>query len=162
VCHRLRAAPGPTRVLWAPAPTSRRRTTPGAPRVSSGQLQGQHPPLDADQLRGHHVSPAQGSSRAGTCPMGSNTHLLAHDSSEGSTCPCSSRPNEDRRANAEDLAEPDRCMATPIRSKQNKAQGAAADSYRIDPDPICDGSAVADRKAAASCLGVVTKKRRLL
>jgi hypothetical protein len=76
-------------------------------------------------------------------------------------CPRGSGPNEDRRADAEDLAEPGRCKATPIRSKQNRAQGAAADSYRIDPDPICDGPAVADRNAAAeSRLGVVTKKRR--
>jgi hypothetical protein len=32
-CHRLRAAPAPTRVPWAPAPASRHRTAPGAPRV---------------------------------------------------------------------------------------------------------------------------------
>jgi hypothetical protein len=60
-CHRLRAAPGLTRVPWALAPASRRRTAPGAPCVtSSGQLRGQHPPPGVDQLRGHRVSPVQG------------------------------------------------------------------------------------------------------
>jgi hypothetical protein len=58
-CHRLRAAPGPARVPWAPAPTSRRRTTLGAPRVTGSW---QHPPPGADQLRGRRVSPAHGSS----------------------------------------------------------------------------------------------------
>jgi hypothetical protein len=33
LCHRLRAAPGPARVPWAPAPVSRCRTAPGC-RVS--------------------------------------------------------------------------------------------------------------------------------
>jgi hypothetical protein len=86
-------------------------------------------------------------------------------------CPRGSGPNEDRQANAEDLAKLGRCKATPIQSKRNRAQGAAADSYRINPDPICGGPAVADRKAARhvsetataaaeSRLGVVTKKRR--
>jgi hypothetical protein len=28
-------------------------------------------------------------------------------------------------------------------------KGAAVDNYRIDPDPICGGPAVADQKAAA-------------
>jgi hypothetical protein len=32
-CHRLRAAPGPARVPWAPASASWRRTAPEAPRV---------------------------------------------------------------------------------------------------------------------------------
>jgi hypothetical protein len=38
----------------------------------------------------------------------------------------------------------------------------AANNYRIDPDPICGGPAVADQKVAAaeSRLGMVTKKRR--
>jgi hypothetical protein len=68
-------------------------------------------------------------------------------------CPRGSGPNENRRADAEDLAEPGQCKATPIRLKRNKAQGAAADSYRIDPDPICGGPVVADQKAAAVRLG---------
>jgi hypothetical protein len=68
-------------------------------------------------------------------------------------CPRGSGPNEDRQANAEDLAKLGRCKATPIQSKRNRAQGAAADSYRINPDPICGGPAVADRKAAAARLG---------
>jgi hypothetical protein len=68
-------------------------------------------------------------------------------------CPHGSRPNENRRADAEDLAEPDRCKTTSIRSKQNRAQGVVADSYRIDPDPICGGLAIADRKTATARLG---------
>jgi hypothetical protein len=63
-----------------------------------------------------------------------------------------SEPNENRQADAEDLAEPGRCKAPSIRSKRNISQGAAAVSYRIDPDPICSGSAVAGRKAAAARL----------
>jgi hypothetical protein len=68
-------------------------------------------------------------------------------------CPRGSEPNEDRRADAKDLVELARCKARPIRSKRNRAHGAAADSYRINPNPICDGPAVADRKAAAAHLG---------
>jgi hypothetical protein len=66
-CHRLRVAPGPAHVPWAPAPTSpaQDRTAPRVPRVTgSSQLQGrhvsrglQHPPPDAGQLRGRRVSP---------------------------------------------------------------------------------------------------------
>jgi hypothetical protein len=81
-----------------------------------------------------------------------STHLSAQGSSEASACPCGSGPNEDHRADAEDLAKPGRCKATPIRSKRNRAQGAAADSYRIDPDPICGGPAIADWKVAAARL----------
>jgi hypothetical protein len=82
-----------------------------------------------------------------------STRHPAQGSSEGSACPRGSGPNEDRRADAEDLAEPARCKATPIRSKRNIAQGAVADIYRIDPDPICGGLAVANQKVATACLG---------
>jgi hypothetical protein len=82
---------------------------------------------------GSHL-PAQGSSGAGTCPLGSSIRLLVYDSSGGSACPRGSRPDEICRGDAEDLAEPGQCKATQIRSKQNRAQGAAVDSYRIDPD----------------------------
>jgi hypothetical protein len=78
-----------------------------------------------------------------------STRRPAQGSSGGSACLRGFGLNENHRADAEDLAEPGRCKATPIRSKRNRAQGAAADSYRIDPDPICGGLAVADRKAAA-------------
>jgi hypothetical protein len=87
VCHRLRAAPEPTRVSWAPALASRCRTTPGAPRVTGSE---QHPPLGADQLRGHYVSPAHGSSGTGTCLVGSSTRLLTQDNSGSAACPHSS------------------------------------------------------------------------
>jgi hypothetical protein len=149
-CHRFRAAPRPARVMWAPAPTSQCMTAPGVPRVTGS---GKHLPPGADQLWGHRVSPAQGWSEVGTCPVGSSTHLPAQDSSGGVTCPRSSGPEEKRRANAEDLAEPGRCKATPIRSKRNRAQGAVSDSYRIDPDPIYGRPAVADRKTAVARLG---------
>jgi hypothetical protein len=74
-------------------------------------------------------------------------------SSRGSACPRGSGPNENHQADAEDLAEPGRCKATPIQSKRNRTQGAAADNYRIDTDPICGRPTVADRKAAAARLG---------
>jgi hypothetical protein len=97
-CHRLRVALGPTRVPWALARVSRCRTAPRAPRVTGlGQLQGQHLPPDADQLRGRRVSLAQGSSGASTCPVGSSTCLPAQDSSVGTVCPHSSRPEVKRR-----------------------------------------------------------------
>jgi hypothetical protein len=87
-CHRLREALGPARVPWAPAPASRRRTAPGAPRVTgSRQFRRQNPPPGADQLREHRVSSAQGSSGACTCPMGSSTRLPVQDSSGGTACP---------------------------------------------------------------------------
>jgi hypothetical protein len=98
-CHRLRAASGSACVPWAPAPASQRRTAPGAPHVTgSGQLWGQHPPPGADQLRGCRVSPAQGSSGAGMCPVASNTSFPAQDSSGGVACPRSSGPKEKRWA----------------------------------------------------------------
>jgi hypothetical protein len=81
-----------------------------------------------------------------------STHRPTQGSSEGFAYPRGLGPNENHRADAEDLAEPDRCKATPIRSKWNRAQGAAADSYRIDPDPICGGPTVAGQKAAAARL----------
>jgi hypothetical protein len=67
-------------------------------------------------------------------------------------CPRGSGPNEDRQADAEDLAKPSRCKTTPIRSKRNIAQGAAANNYRIDPDLICGGPTVADQKAVMAHL----------
>jgi hypothetical protein len=137
-CHRLRASPGPARVSWAPAPTSRRRTAPGVPRV----------PIAPGRRKN------VGSSRSETelRTIFFSTRRPTQGSSEGSACPRGSGPNEDRRADAEDLTEPGQCKPTPIRSKWNRVQGAAADSYRIDPDPICGGSAVADQKAAAARL----------
>jgi hypothetical protein len=130
-CHRLEPAPGPACVSWAPAPASRRRTAPGARRVPAapGRRKNIGPSSSETKLRTIFFSirrPAQGSSGGSACPRGSG-------------------PNENRRADAEDLAEPGRCKATPIRSKQNRAQ-------RIDSDPICVGPAVADRKAAAARL----------
>jgi hypothetical protein len=76
----LGAAPGQT-------PASRRRSAPGAPRVTgSGQLRGQHvsrglqhPPPGAGQLQGRHVLLARGSS-------GGSTRLLAQISSGGAAC----------------------------------------------------------------------------
>jgi hypothetical protein len=139
VCHRLRTAPGPACVSWDPAPASRRRTAPGAPCVtglgSSGA--GTCPVGSSTSL------PAQDNSESVACPRSSgpeekcqakylrnrasddffSTRHLAQGSSEGSACPRGSGPNEDRRADAEDLAEPARCKATPIRSKRNIAQG---------------------------------------
>jgi hypothetical protein len=124
------------------------------PPPGSGQLRGR-----AGQLWECRVSlrlpfPPPGLEQlwAGPCPMGFSTHHPAQGSSGGSACPRGSRLNENRRADAEDLAEPGRCKATPIRSKWNRAQGAAADSYQIDPDPIYGGPAVAYRKASAACL----------
>jgi hypothetical protein len=81
-----------------------------------------------------------------------STRRRAQGSSGGSACPRGFGPNENRRADAEDLTESGRCKATPIQSKRNRAQGVAADSYRIDPDLICDGPAVAGQKAAAARL----------
>jgi hypothetical protein len=81
-----------------------------------------------------------------------STCCPAQVSSEGSACHRGSGANEDRRADTEDLAESGPCKATPIRSKRNIAQGAAADSYQIDLDPICGGPAVADRKVVAARL----------
>jgi hypothetical protein len=128
-CHRLGAAPA-----------SRRRSALGAPHVTgSGQLRGRHvshglqyPPPDAGQLWGHRVSlqlRAGGKTSGRVAQKQSSgldffsTHHPAQDSSGSSVCPCGSRPNENHRADAEDLAEPDRCKATPIQSKRNKAQG---------------------------------------
>jgi hypothetical protein len=64
-----------------------------------------------------------------------STRRLAQGGSGASTCPRGSGSNENRRDDAEDLAESGQCKATPIRSKRNRAQGAAADIYRIGPDP---------------------------
>jgi hypothetical protein len=137
-CHQLRAAPGLACVSWAPAPASRLRTAPGAPRVpaASGRRKNIGPSSSQIELQMIYFStrrPTQGKSGGSACSHGSGS-------------------NENRRADAEDLAEPGRCKTTPIRSKRNKAQGVAADSYRINPDLICGGPAVADRKAAAACL----------
>jgi hypothetical protein len=159
--HRLGAALGA-------APASRRRSASGAPRVTGlGQLWGrhvshslQHLPLSAGQLRGHRVSSQLwvGGKTLGRVAQKQSsrcffsTRRSAQDISGGSACPRGSGPNEDRRADAEDLAEPGRCKAKPIRSKRNRAQGAAADSYRINPDPICGGPIVVNQKAAAARL----------
>jgi hypothetical protein len=161
-CHRFDAAP-------RAAPTSRRRSALEAPRVTgSGQLWGwhvsrglQHPPPGAGQLRERRVFPelrARGKTSGRVAQkQSSGRFFLApaarrQGSSEGSACPHGSGPNEDRRADAEDLAKPGRCKATPIRSKQSRAQRASADSYRIDPNPICGGPTIADRKAATARL----------
>jgi hypothetical protein len=81
-----------------------------------------------------------------------STRRPTQGSSEGSSCLRNSGLNKDRRADAENLVERDWCKTTPIRSKRNRAQGAAADSYRINPDPICGEPAVADRKAVVARL----------
>jgi hypothetical protein len=130
---------GPVRVLWAPAPASRCRTAPGAPHV----------PTTLDQRKNVGLS----SSETELQLIFFSTRRSVQGGFEGSTCPRGSGSNEHHRADAEDLAEPGRCKATPIRSNQNRAQGAAADSYQIDPDLICGGPAVADQKAAAARLG---------
>jgi hypothetical protein len=128
VCHRLRVAPGPACVLWAPAPGCRRRTAPGAPRVP--------------------VAPGR---RKNVGPSSSETELQTFFSTRRPT-QGSSGLNENRRADTEDLAKPGQCKAIPIRSNRNRAQGAAVDSYQIDPNPICGGPAVADRKTAVARL----------
>jgi hypothetical protein len=66
--------------------------------AGSGQLRGRHPPPGADQLRGRLMSPAQGSSGAGTCPVDSSTHLPAQDSSGSVACPRNSGSEEKLRA----------------------------------------------------------------
>jgi hypothetical protein len=109
---RLKATPGPACVPWASAPASRRKAAPGAPRV----------PAAPGRMK--TVEPSSSENRAPE----------TQGSSRGSTCPRGSGPNENHRADAEDLAELGRCKATPIQSKWNRAQGAAVDSYRIDPD----------------------------
>jgi hypothetical protein len=126
-------------VLWALAPASRRKIAPGAPRV----------PAAPDRRK--NVGPS--SLEIELRMIFFSTHRPAQGSSRGSACPRGSGLNENRRADAEDLAESGRCKATPLRSKRNRAQGTTADSYRIDPDPIYDGPAVADQKAAAARLG---------
>jgi hypothetical protein len=136
----LWAAPGPTRVLWTPAPASLRKPAPGAPHV----------PMAPGRMKTVELSCSE--NKAPDEFYFFSTRRPAQGSSGGSTCPRGSGPNENRRADAEDLAEPGRCKATPIRSKRNRAQGAAADSYRIDPDPICGGPAVADWKVVAARL----------
>jgi hypothetical protein len=120
-CHRLRAAPG------VPCVTG------------SGQLWGrhvsrglQHPPPGAGQLQGRRVSPqlrAGGknvrlsSSEIELLMIFFSIHRLTQGSSRGSVCPRGSRTNENRRDDAEDLAESSQCKATPIRSKRNRTQG---------------------------------------
>jgi hypothetical protein len=106
----LRAAPEPARVPWALAPASRCKAAPGRMKT---------------------VEPSSSENRA-------LDDIFLHppqDSSRGAACRRGSRPNENRRADVEDLFEPGRCKATPIRSKRDRTQGVAADSYRIDPDP---------------------------
>jgi hypothetical protein len=125
-CHRgsgshLPAALGPARVPWTPAPASRRRAAPGAPRVPAAPGRMKIVELSSSKNRAPDDFfstrlPAQGSSGAPCVP----------------TAPGQMKTVEPI---AEDLAEPGRCKATPIRSKRNRAQGAVADSYRIDPDP---------------------------
>jgi hypothetical protein len=106
-CHRgsgshLPAALGPARVPWAPAPASRRRAAPGAPRVPAAPGRMKIVELSSSENR----APDDFFS----------TRLSAQGSSGGSACPHGSGPNENRRADAEDLADPGRCKATPIRS----------------------------------------------
>jgi hypothetical protein len=103
---RLRTAPGPARVPWAPAPASRSRTAPRAPCVT------------AAPGRMKTVEPSSSENRAPDDFF--NTRCLVQGSSGGSACPRGSGSNENRRADAEDLAEPSRCKATPIRSKRNR------------------------------------------
>jgi hypothetical protein len=104
---RCRAAPGLACVPWAPTPASQHRATSGAPRV----------PMAPGRMK--TVEPSSTENRAPNNFF--STRLSAQGSSGGSACPRGSGPNENRQADAEDLAEPGRCKATPIRSKRNRA-----------------------------------------
>jgi hypothetical protein len=104
---RLRAAPGLACVPWAPTPASQHRATSGAPRV----------PMAPGRTK--TVEPSSTENRAPNNFF--STRLSAQGSSGGSACPRGSGPNENRQSDAEDLAEPGRCKATPIRSKRNRA-----------------------------------------
>jgi hypothetical protein len=118
-CHQLGAAP-----------SSRRRSASGAPRVTgSGQPRAGMCPVGSSTCL-----PAQDSSGGTACPRSSrpeekhraellrnralgdffSTHRPAQGSSGGSVCPRGSGPNENRQADAEDLAKSGRCKATPI------------------------------------------------
>jgi hypothetical protein len=89
-------------IPWNPAAASRRRAAPGAPRVTAAP----------DPMKTAKLS----SSENRALDDFFSTHRLTQSSSGGSACPHGSGPNENRRADAEDLADPGRCKATPIRS----------------------------------------------
>jgi hypothetical protein len=118
---RFRETLRPACVPWAPAPTSQHRAALGASRVlaAPGRIKTIEPSNTENIAIDDFFS----------------THLPAQGSSGGSACPRNSGPNENRQVDAENLAEPDRCKATPIRSKRNRAQRVAADNYQINPDP---------------------------
>jgi hypothetical protein len=90
---RLEAALGTT-------PASRRRAAPGASRVT------------AAPGRMKTVEPSSSENRAPDDFF--STRLPVQGSSGGSACPHGSGPNENHRADVEDLAKPGRCKATPI------------------------------------------------
>jgi hypothetical protein len=84
---RLGVAPGPPHVPMAPAPTSRLGAALGPSCVPVA-------PAPVSRLWVHHVSPrlqlpslARGGSGATTRRLRSSTSLLAHGSSEATTCP---------------------------------------------------------------------------
>jgi hypothetical protein len=106
-CHRLRATPRPPCVPWAPAPASQLRTAPGVPRVPTAS--------------GRRKNVGLSSSETELQTIVFSTRRLAQGNSRGSACPRSSRPNEKRRADVENLAEPGRCKTTPIQSKRKQS-----------------------------------------
>jgi hypothetical protein len=59
-CHRLKAARGPARVPWTPAPASRRRTAPGVPRVPAAPSRRKNIGLSSSEieLRTTFLAPA--------------------------------------------------------------------------------------------------------
>jgi hypothetical protein len=91
--HHVSPAQGnsrPVRVPWAPAPASRRRTTPGAPRV----------PVASGRRKNVKLT----SSETELWTIFFSTRRPVEGSSGGSMCPRGSRPNEDHRGDAKDLA----------------------------------------------------------
>jgi hypothetical protein len=125
-------------VPWAPAPASWHRAASGVPRVPAAP---------------GWMNTVESSSSENIAPdeFFFSTRLLTQGSSGGSAYPRGSGPDENSRANVEDLAEPGRCKPTPIRSKWNRVQGrlpTATESIPIhegDSNLICGGLAIAGR-----------------
>jgi hypothetical protein len=114
---RLRAAPGPARVPWALVPASWCRTAPGVPRVpvAPGQMKPDEPSNSENRGLDEFLFLF--------LFLFFSTCHSTQGSSGGFVCPRGSGPNENRRADAEDLAEPGWCKATLIPSKRNREQG---------------------------------------
>jgi hypothetical protein len=110
---RFRAAPGSARVPWALVPASWCRTAPRVPRV----------PVAPGQMKPDEPSSSENRGPDEFLFLFFSTCHSAQGNSGGSVCPRGSGPNENRRADAEDLAEPGWCKATLIPSKRNREQG---------------------------------------